>query len=81
MIWETKLDDTYDIRVDRAGPYEGTLSISRDSKLLAQGTVSLAYGAQFGPDVSDVAMWQDWSANFVDGIGDTGPLKKVEEEA
>lgn len=77
-IWETKLDNKFDIRVERVDEYKGTLIIADGNTKIAEGLVSLAYGAPFGPDIGDIADWQNWSANFIDGSVDVGPLKGIE---
>jgi hypothetical protein len=69
-IWEAKLDDIYNCQVIRENESQGTLTIERDGNILFTETVGLAYGAIFGPDVSDVAYWEDQCVAFVDGIAD-----------
>lgn len=68
-LWQATLDGRYDCRVDRIGPYEGNLKVrdlSDGGKELLKQRVSLMYGAQFGPDVSDVAEWQDRCTAVID---------------
>lgn len=67
VVWESKLDDIYECKVVRKAPYKGTLTIERDNSVLFNREVSLMYDAIFGPDVSDLAEWEDLCVNFVDG--------------
>jgi allophanate hydrolase subunit 1 len=66
-IWTASLDGVYKIKVVRIGEYQGEISISRAGKLIKKTQVPLAYDAVFGPDLSDVQAWQDWSVAIVDG--------------
>ncbi len=59
-VWSSVLDGKYDCEVTRTGPYTGILTVvdtKKDEKILSE-EVSLAYGAQFGPDIEDVSTWQ-----------------------
>jgi|SRR5277367_5325301 len=69
LVWTATLDDCYLIRVVRTGEYTGDFIISNtanDNKELLREPVGLAYNALFGPDVADVAAWQDRAVQFVD---------------
>lgn len=66
-VWEANLDEKYECRVNRTKPYTGVLTITEDGKELFSKDVSIAYDAQFGPDVSDVMEWQDICVEFIDG--------------
>ena len=66
IIWESKLDDTWDCKVIRESDYQGRLVVSDNDEVILNETVSLAYGATFGPDISDVAQWQDMCVDVVD---------------
>lgn len=58
----------FSVRVERLDEYHGKLTVKvveTDETLLDVG-VSLSYGAIFGPDVSDVAEWQDRSIVVID---------------
>ncbi len=53
--------------------YCGELFIFENAEphtLLHRQVVHLAYGAQFGPDMSDVSLWQDLCIAFIDGTID-----------
>ena len=66
IIWESTLDDRYEVQVVRLAPYIGKLTISDDGEEIFSQQVALSYGAVFGPDVSDIAEWQEIAANFID---------------
>lgn len=68
IVWTTRLDEKYDIRVERSNSYKGELIIELNGKELLRETVNISYDAMFGPDVSDVLSWQDRCCNFVDGL-------------
>ena len=67
VVWEAKLDDLYECRVVRGEPYAGVLTITEGGKVLHRQDVALSYNAQFGPDVADVAEWQDICVGVIDG--------------
>ncbi len=68
-IWEAQLDDRYDCTVTRINEAHGLLTVTdtTDKKILLSDEVTLAYGARFGPDVDDVAYWQERCVQAVDG--------------
>jgi hypothetical protein len=37
-------------------------------KVLLDEEVTLTYGASFGPDISDVALWEDKSVEVIDKL-------------
>lgn len=67
-IWESTLDDIFECRVTRTGEHTGQLTVTENvtGQLLLDKEVGLSYGATFGPDVSDVAYWQDLCVEVVD---------------
>lgn len=65
-VWATTLDDKYSVTVTREAPYRGILRIAEGGKVLHTETVGLMYDALFGPDVDDVARWQEIAVRFVD---------------
>jgi hypothetical protein len=69
-IWEAKLDDKYDCRVERTSKSEGHLSVTdtETKEVLLDKDVGLSYGAMFGPDISDVGYWQDLCVKVVDKV-------------
>ena len=69
VIWESLLDGRYKIMVTRTGPYRGEWSIHYGDQVLDRKSVGLSYGALFGPDVDDVADWQERAIRFLDDLG------------
>lgn len=50
--------------------YRGTLCIfdrQQDDQLIHEEPVPIAYGAPFGADISDVAVWQQKALEVIDG--------------
>lgn len=68
VIWRGTLDGRYRCEVERIGKYDGNLTITdtESNKVLHSETVSLMYGAEFGPDHDDVTAWQDICESVVD---------------
>jgi hypothetical protein len=69
-IWESTVDDgLYECKVKRIAEREGILTVLNvtTQKTLLRTPVELAYGASFGPDVHDVAYWQELCINAIDG--------------
>jgi O-acetyl-ADP-ribose deacetylase (regulator of RNase III) len=60
-IWEAELDSEYKCTVTRINKRGGNLRVVENTtgRELLNQDVGLLYGAQFGPDVEDVAKWQD----------------------
>lgn len=68
-IWESKLDEVYDCKVTRLGEYRGKLTVSDlFGRTLFEREVGLLYGAVFGPDIDDVALWEDMCVSFVNKL-------------
>jgi hypothetical protein len=70
VVYENTLDNnTWTVKVVRVRPYEGTLTITKvaSSEEIHSQPVTLAYDAAFGPDVDDVADWQEIAIKVVDG--------------
>ena len=66
IIWESTLDNRYAIQVVRVAPYLGKLVIREADEEIFSQQVGLSYGATFGPDVSDIADWQEIVLGFID---------------
>jgi hypothetical protein len=68
VIWTQTVDDgAFTAEVTRVDDDYGTLRVSvTGGEQLLERPVSLAYGAPFGPDVDDVADWQDWTLEVID---------------
>lgn len=69
IIWEETLDEVYECKVTRIDQYNGKLTmLDPFGKTLLEKEVMLMYGAMFGPDISDVALWQDWCIEVIDNL-------------
>ena len=68
IIWESKLDEVFDCKVERIDEGRGKLTvIDQFDRVLLDKEVGLSYGAMFGPDVADVALWEDMVIKVIDG--------------
>ena len=68
-VWEATVDDhTFHCKVVRTDDYAGTLivTVTETGEVLLTEQVTLSYQAMFGPDVSDVAEWQERSLGAID---------------
>ena len=67
-VWESTLDDIFECRVVRTGERTGQLTVKENvnGQMLLDTAVGLSYGAQFGPDIADIAEWQHQCVNAVD---------------
>lgn len=77
FIWDQTVDDgRFRCTVEGTGDYRGVLRVfgpGDPPEKLLEREVGLAYGARFGPDVADVADWQEWSIVAIDAwIADHG---------
>lgn len=69
LVWAATLDDRFQLEVRRTGERSGELIVfdhQKEDKEIFAENVFLSYGAIFGADAGDVAMWQDLIADFVD---------------
>jgi hypothetical protein len=69
VVWLATLDGRYLCEVVRISQREGHLAVfdrEKGMECVLEETVGLAYGAQWGPDVDDVALWEDKIMEFVD---------------
>lgn len=69
VVWQATLDERYDCRVERIDGRRGELTVedTRDGRLvLLRQTVTLSYGAVFGPDIQDVREWEVLCEKVVD---------------
>lgn len=69
-VWKSKLDDKYDVFVESSDnkPYEGFLVIKKGKEKLFREKTSISYGAKFGPDIGDIAIWETTCADFIDKL-------------
>ena len=66
-IWQNKVDNKYDVFVESDGDgYGGFLVIIENNKELLREHTSISYAAKFGPDISDVAKWEERCIQFID---------------
>ena len=67
-IWESTLDNRWKIVVQRTADYKGefTITDTESGEVVKREAVGLMYGAAFGPDVDDVAEWQEMAVRYVD---------------
>jgi hypothetical protein len=71
LIWVAILDRRFKCEVQRTGTRQANLFIfdsKNNDNMIYESRVPLSYDAKFGPDISDVAEWQDMCAKVVDGI-------------
>jgi len=68
IIWEDILDKRYICSVVRINKRGGNLRVVEKGtgRELLNQDVGLMYGAQFGPDIDDVAKWQEICVAVVD---------------
>jgi hypothetical protein len=72
IVWASRLDDRYLVEVVRTSERLARLRLfdNKESPIvLLDESVPLSYGALFGPDVDDVARWQERVMEVVDGGG------------
>ena len=65
-VWNTELDDKYQVHVERIEPYMGELVIMDGVKEIYRKLIKLSYDVKFGPDIEDVRIWQDEVIRFID---------------
>lgn len=71
LVWWTRLDQRWQVEVQRVNDYNATLCVfdhTHDNTLRHSEPVGLAYGAIMGPDVDDVRTWQESAIAFVDSL-------------
>jgi hypothetical protein len=68
IVWSSMLDNRYTVTVTRVAPYRGELTIADGDNVLHRKTVLLSFNALFGPDVADVAAWQEAAMTFIDKL-------------
>lgn len=74
-VWRATLDGKFNVSVTRIDPSLGTLAIRRSGDVTPFATklVTFSYSAVFGPDVADVADWQDWAIKQVEAVACDAP--------
>ena len=69
VVWMATLDGRYLCEVVRIGERSGHLAVfdkEKNMECVLEETVDMSYGATFGPDVADVAEWEEKIMAFVD---------------
>jgi hypothetical protein len=68
VIWESTLDNQFECKVLREEARVGVLIITDNTtgEDIFTRPVSLSYGAQFGPDIDDVQLWQHLCVEAID---------------
>lgn len=66
LVWEAGLDKRYTAQVHRTGDYTGMLYLFEGDSQLMEKKVGLSYRALFGPDIGDVAEWEEACLEFID---------------
>lgn len=79
-VYQNKLDNKYDVVVERIDRDNGILKIIDVNTVLFTEQVKLAWGALFGPDVDDVQRWNEKCIDFVDNVLPTLNKPKEEED-
>lgn len=68
VIWTVKLDKRFDVKVTRTGDHTADLTVAENGVELYYEPVTLAFRALLGPDVADVAQWEEIATKFVDSL-------------
>jgi len=69
VLWAAILDRRYKCEVQRTEPYKGELlafDSQENDKLIYELNVPISYDGPFGPDIIDVASWQDLIIQKID---------------
>jgi hypothetical protein len=68
LLWQAILDEKYGCSVARIDGRFGRLVVANEEtkEILLDKEVGLSYGALFGPDADDVAVWEAICVEVVD---------------
>lgn len=69
VIWEQTVDDgAFQCLVIRTGDYRGRLEVmvAATGKKLLNEDIGLMFGARWGPDIDDLAEWQEKAIKVID---------------
>jgi hypothetical protein len=72
-IWATILDGKYVVEIQRINHRSYLCLFEIGGRFLHVEPTNVAFGAMFGPDVADVAQWEERAAAIVDGWQAGGP--------
>jgi len=67
-VWATRLDNRYNIYVERIEAYKGKLIILDGDKEIYNNSTSLSYDAYYGADIEDIINWENESLKFIDEV-------------
>ena len=68
IVWNSQLDNTYDVSVVRINRDSGTLYVKLGGIILYEKEVTLSYGAMFGTDWCDIQLWMSIGIEVVDNL-------------
>ena len=68
IVWSSRLDGKYTVKVIWIAPNRGELSIADDTTLLYREPVSVSSKSEFGLGVGEIADWQETAIAFVDKL-------------
>lgn len=65
VVWFSRLDGKYDVKVIWTAPNTGELSISDDATVLHREPVTVSSKSELDLEVGEVASWQEIAIRFV----------------
>jgi hypothetical protein len=68
VVWSSRLDGKYEVKVIWTAPNTGELSIADDTTVLHREPVSVSSKSEFGLGVGEIAEWQEIAIRFVDDL-------------
>ena len=68
IVWSSRLDGKYTVKVIWIAPNRGELSIADDTTVLHREPVSVGSKSEFGLGVGEIAAWQKAAIAFVDKL-------------
>ncbi len=66
-VWATILDEKYVVEIQRINHRNYLCLFEIGGRVLHLEATNVAFGAMFGPDVGDVAQWEERAVKIVDG--------------
>jgi hypothetical protein len=75
------LDGRYTVAINRIGSYRGELTLLDGTALIHRQEFTLMYDAIFGPDVDDVATWQEVTTTVADSLKEPPEMRAKERSA
>jgi hypothetical protein len=68
IVWNSQLDQIYDVSVVRINRDRGTLYVKLGDTILYEKEVGLSYDAIFGADMFDIQSWMYTGIEVVDNL-------------